>query len=49
MDQRNDLVGEAAVDMIISMIHSGERGIPITPRATLIGSTWVEGTTVCRH
>jgi DNA-binding LacI/PurR family transcriptional regulator len=48
MDQRNDLVGEAAVDMIISMIHSGERGIPTNPRATLIGSTWVEGATVTR-
>ena len=46
MDQRNDMVGEAAVDMIISMIHHNERGIPATPRATLIGSRWVDGTTV---
>ena len=46
MDQRNDLVGEAAVDMLVSMINCNERGIPSHPRATLIGSHWVDGTTV---
>lgn len=46
MRQHNDIVGEAAVDMVISMIHSGERGIPAFPRATLIGSTWVDGATI---
>lgn len=46
MDQHNAVVGEAAVEMVISMIHNGERGIPSFPRATLIGSTWVDGKTV---
>lgn len=46
MNQHNDLCGEAAVDMVISMIHSGETGIPPFPRATLIGPTWQDGTTV---
>lgn len=46
MDQRNDLVGEAAVDLLISMVHHNERGVPEHPRATLIGSHWVDGTTV---
>ncbi len=46
MDQRNDLVGEAAVDMLISMVNHNERGVPEYPRATLIGSHWVDGTTV---
>jgi LacI family transcriptional regulator len=46
MDQRNDLVGAAAVDMLISMIHHHERGVPEYPRATLIGSHWVDGSTV---
>jgi len=45
MDQRNDLVGEAAVDMLISMIHHRESGV-MQPRATMIGSRWVEGGTV---
>ena len=46
MDQRNDLVGEAAVDMLVSMVHHNERGVPEHPRATMIGSHWVDGTTV---
>ncbi len=46
MDQHNDRTGEAAIDMVISMIHGGERGVPPYPRATLIGGSWVEGATV---
>lgn len=46
MNQHNDIVGEAAVEMLISMVHNGERGVPAAPRATLIGSNWVDGTTV---
>jgi LacI family transcriptional regulator len=46
MDQHNDLCGEAAVDMLVGMIHRGEGGIPNFPRATLMGSTWIEGQTL---
>jgi DNA-binding LacI/PurR family transcriptional regulator len=46
MNQHNDVAGEAAVDMLISMIHGGESGLPDFPRATLIGSTWMDGKTV---
>lgn len=46
MDQRNDLVGAAAVDMLVSMIHHHQRGVPEHPRATLIGSQWRDGATV---
>ena len=46
MNQHNDIVGQAAVDMLVGMIHNGERGVPGAPRATLIGSTWVDGITV---
>jgi len=46
MDQCNDLVGAAAVDMLVSQIHHNDRGIPEHPRATLIGSHWVDGATV---
>jgi hypothetical protein len=45
MDQHNDLVGEAAVEMLINLIHNNDPGIPRFPRATLIGNTWVEGKT----
>lgn len=46
MDQHNDLCGEAAVDMLIGMIHRGESAIPTFPRATLMGSTWIDGKTL---
>ncbi len=45
MNQHNDIVGAAAVEMVIGMIHNHEIGIPDFPRATLIDSSWVEGTT----
>jgi LacI family transcriptional regulator len=46
MNQHNDITGQAAVDMLIGMIHRGESGIPEFPRATLIGPTWMNGATV---
>ena len=46
MDQRNDLVGGAALDMLVSMIQHNESGAAECPRATLIGPHWVDGTTV---
>ena len=46
MEQHNDIVGEAAVEMVIGMIHNNEHRVPDFPRATLIGSTWVNGATV---
>jgi len=46
MDQHNDITGEAAVEMVVSMIQNGERGMPLFPRATFIDSTWVNGKTV---
>lgn len=45
MNQHNDVVGAAAIEMLVGMIQNNERGIPEFPRATLIGSTWVDGTT----
>lgn len=48
MNQRNDVAGEAAVEMVISMIQNGYAGLPDFPRATLIGSTWVPGWTLRR-
>lgn len=49
MDQRNDLVGEAAVDLLVSMIHNGQQGVPERAIATQVTSQWVMGETVCRR
>lgn len=46
MDQHNDRVGEAAVDLLVGMLHADERGVPSFPRSSLIGSSWVDGGTV---
>jgi LacI family transcriptional regulator len=46
MDQHNDVVGAAAVEMLVGMIHGHEAGIPAFPRATLVGSSWKDGATV---
>jgi LacI family transcriptional regulator len=46
MNQHNDVVGEAAVDMLISRIRNQANGVPAFPSATLIGATWMDGTTV---
>jgi LacI family transcriptional regulator len=46
MDQHNDVVGEAAVEMVINMIHHHPPRLPLFPVATLIGSTWVSGQTI---
>jgi len=46
MNQHNDIVGEAAVDMLIHKIYHHEFFDESFPRATLIGATWMEGTSV---
>ena len=45
MNQHNDVCGEAAVDMLLGMIHRGESGPPPFPRATMIDPTWIDGET----
>ncbi len=43
MNQHNDVVGEAAVEMLIGQVVRQEVGVAPFPRATLIGATWVDG------
>lgn len=46
MNQNDSQVGAAAVDLVASLIHRSERGIPAIPRRVLLDSTWHEGETV---
>lgn len=46
MDQHNDIAAEAAVDMVTTLMQTNEFGSGHAPRATLIGATWVNGSTV---
>jgi hypothetical protein len=43
MNQRNELAGQAAVDMLIGMLHRSEKGPPPFPQATLIDPAWTVG------
>lgn len=46
MNQHNDIVGEAAVEMLIAQIISNERGLSDFPRATQISASWHVGPTI---
>ncbi len=43
MNQRNDLAGEAAVDLLMTMLDTGEAGVPAFPRATFVAGVWEDG------
>ena len=47
MDERWDAIGEAAVDLVISMLKNRETGVPRFPRFVLVDAIWKPGTTVC--
>jgi DNA-binding LacI/PurR family transcriptional regulator len=46
IDQNSDEIGRAAVDMILSKIRTGERGIPKVHRSLLVHCCWRDGNTV---
>jgi LacI family transcriptional regulator len=48
MDQHNDQTGEAAVDMVLSLLHHDTPGLPDSPRATLVTASWADGRTTRR-
>lgn len=43
IDQRFELVGAAAVDLIAERLSGNQRGLPETPKALRIPGRWVEG------
>lgn len=47
-DQRADLIGSAAIDMLAAQIHRNETGVPAAPRLVLIRGEWVPGKTAPR-
>jgi LacI family transcriptional regulator len=44
--QNSDEIGAAAVQMLISLIHHNQRGIPATPRELLVTGKWIDGKSV---
>ena len=47
--QNDTSIGQKAIDLIIDMIHRGERGLPAVPTRILVESTWRDGQTLCRQ
>lgn len=46
IDQRSEMVGSAAVDLLVEQIYHNHRGIPETPKLVFIEGRWVDGETV---
>lgn len=49
IDQNSELVGAAAVDMLVAAIHRGHRGIPAHPMRTEVEGTWTAGNSTQRQ
>ena len=49
IDQREDQIGAAAVDLVIEQLVRGETGIPPSQKEVLIKGKWVDGATLRRH
>lgn len=47
IDQNNELVGAAAVDLVIEQLHGNQYGFPTHPKTVLIEGRWIPGTTAC--
>jgi DNA-binding LacI/PurR family transcriptional regulator len=48
MDERWDGIGQAVVDLALSLLRNHETGVPRFPRFGLVNGQWVEGRTVVR-
>jgi len=43
IDQNSEIVGAAAIDMLVAAIHRGHRGIPVHPLRTEVEGSWKPG------
>ena len=39
-------IGVMAVDLLVDMLHRGERGVPTRPSLLMVEGSWIEGTTL---
>lgn len=46
MNQKNDLVGSSAVDLVVGQLHRNETGTPDFPKCVMVESQWVSGKTL---
>ena len=43
--QNAELIGAAAIDLLVGMIHRGERGVPTVPTQRICQGAWIKGRT----
>lgn len=48
IDQQEAEIGRRAVELLVTLFHSGERGAPATPLRLLVEGRWIEGETTRR-
>jgi DNA-binding LacI/PurR family transcriptional regulator len=46
IDENTEKIGATAVNVMVDMLHRGEKGIPKIPLCSLVEGTWVEGPTI---
>jgi LacI family transcriptional regulator len=46
INENDFYIGQKAMDMLVGLLHRGERGVPLIPTRLLIESTWVPGSTL---
>lgn len=46
IDRGSERVGAAAIDLLVTMLHHNQRGLPTHDNTLLIKGSWVEGTTL---
>ncbi|RRJ95234.1 LacI family transcriptional regulator [Opitutaceae bacterium TAV4] len=46
MNENGPVIGAAAVDLLVSMLHRNERGAPAHPQRVMIDASWVDGYSV---
>jgi LacI family transcriptional regulator len=49
IDQNSEIVGAAAVDMLVGAIHRGHRGIPVHPLRTEVEGSWKPGKSTVKN
>lgn len=49
VDQRPELIGSAAVDLLAGQLNRNERGVPGNPKLMMIEPSWVEGSSTRRE
>jgi DNA-binding LacI/PurR family transcriptional regulator len=48
IDQHHEMLGAAAIDLVVGQLHRNETGVPFYPKNVMIEGTWVDGSTVRR-